>query len=443
MKTLKHTETGRKAIVIIHGIGNQQPMATVRNLLYNLIGKNAHFFSSPNRITDDLELRRLSVAGKDTDLYEYYWANLISDPNVYEVFSWIFHILFRKKPSERLKVVIPILRIIIFLLSIAALVLIIHYLNYYSGRIGVFETLVGSVMIIFLIRTFFPTIARVFLTNAIVQYIGDAVRYLTPTPQNIDSRAKIRRGGIELLKKLHEAKSEADETKYRYDKIIVIGHSLGSTIAYNVLSHLWSEYNTLHGNNEGTELLKQDALENIQEYVMNGDIEAEEYQKLQENLLIEQKKIGNPWRISDFITLGSPLTHVSLLIAKDEVDFEKRKIQREFPICPPIVDKFNKGFSYKLNYKVKKSELDNSTIRTLKVLHHAAHFGMTKWTNIYFTNDFVGGSLKKDFGNGILELRLKAKGFFNRVLPMASHTLYWESKQTQSFKKIKEILDIE
>jgi hypothetical protein len=210
------------------------------------------------------------------------------------------------------------------------------------------------------------------------------------------------------------------------------------------MSHLWSEYNTLHSDIEDITLLKQEALDNIQNYVKRDEIEPNEYQKLQENLLIEQKKLGNPWRISDFITLGCPLTHVSLLIAKDEDDFKRRKKQREFPICPPIIDENDNGFSYKLNYKIEENkDLEKPTFRTIKVLHHAAHFAMTKWTNIYFSNDFVGGSLKKDFGDGIFELPLKAVGWFNRHIPLASHTLYWERNQKQSFKKIQEILDIE
>ena len=57
----------------------------------------------------------------------------------------------------------------------------------------------------------------------LVNYLGDAARYLSPLPGNIKLRQTIRKECIELLQTLHESR--------RYDRIIVVGHSLGSVIA--------------------------------------------------------------------------------------------------------------------------------------------------------------------------------------------------------------------
>ena len=69
----------------------------------------------------------------------------------------------------------------------------------------------------------------------IVDYVGDAARYLSPLPRNIRLRQKIRGECVRLLRTLH-ASGE-------YDRIIVVGHSLGSVIAYDAITHLWQEFN--------------------------------------------------------------------------------------------------------------------------------------------------------------------------------------------------------
>jgi surfactin synthase thioesterase subunit len=54
----------------------------------------------------------------------------------------------------------------------------------------------------------------------------------------------ILRGGVALLRNLHEQRDErGDEVKYRYGRVILVGHSLGSVIAYDILRHYWVEVN--------------------------------------------------------------------------------------------------------------------------------------------------------------------------------------------------------
>lgn len=72
------------------------------------------------------------------------------------------------------------------------------------------------------------------------QTIGDAVKYLTPSPQNIDSRYKIRQKGVNLLKKLHEKKDR--DGNLIYSRIVIVGHSLGSVVGYDLITNLWHDY---------------------------------------------------------------------------------------------------------------------------------------------------------------------------------------------------------
>jgi len=45
------------------------------------------------------------------------------------------------------------------------------------------------------------------------------------------------------------------------------------------------------------------------------------------------------WMVTDFITLGCPLSKGDVLLAKDNHDFGIRKRQRELPTCPPWLEK--------------------------------------------------------------------------------------------------------
>src|SRR3546814_8122774 len=61
---------------------------------------------------------------------------------------------------------------------------------------------------------------------------GDAARYFSPDPDNVEARQKIRLAGIQVIEKLTASKA--------YDRIIVVGHSLGSAIGLDIVSYGFS-----------------------------------------------------------------------------------------------------------------------------------------------------------------------------------------------------------
>ena len=84
----------RKAIIVVHGMGNQMPMSTIREFAENVNVKGTRLYSSPDRIVGDLETRRLSFKDNNIDYYEFYWAHLMQEPTSLNVWKWTFKLLF-------------------------------------------------------------------------------------------------------------------------------------------------------------------------------------------------------------------------------------------------------------------------------------------------------------------------------------------------------------
>jgi len=76
---------GRTAVVIVHGMGSQKPMDSLRSFSSNFQNESKLMFSSPNRIIGDLETRRISFLNQIFDYYEFYWAHLIDSISLAKV----------------------------------------------------------------------------------------------------------------------------------------------------------------------------------------------------------------------------------------------------------------------------------------------------------------------------------------------------------------------
>lgn len=251
----------------------------------------------------------------------------------------------------------------------------------------------------------------------LIRFVGDAARYLHVAPPNIQSRHRIRQAGVKLLRSLHNSTD--------YDRIVVVGHSLGSVIGYDILTHLWSRYNDSHvpakTNEEqancGSRSQSVAALTALEEIARANEspLRPNEYQAAQPNLLQELQKNGNHWLISDFVTVGSPLAHADFLLARTKDEFDRKKREREYPTSPPafeIVDG-DRRFSFKKD--------------DIWIPHHAAVFAVTRWTNLYFPahwtfwGDVIGGPVSPHFGAGVLDIPIQSEvrsRFF-------THSLYW------------------
>lgn len=437
----------RQAVVVIHGIGNQQPMDTLRGFVGRLLEPDDKMYSSPNRLTDNLELRKLSIGHKNTDFYEFYWANLVKDVPITDIIVWMIKLIYSRRLPERLKNVIWGLRVGLPLITLGIYLLGSRLALLFKDS-DMFKVTLYGFLGLWILRSSSNLLFKL-VENTFIQFIGDAVRYTVPTPENIETRSKIRQEGIQLLRKLHEDVDENDPTCRTYDRIVLVGHSLGGIIAYDILSFLWSADNKTFDKTNDDNLLKQRALADISTYVNAEELDVQTYQTLQNNLFEEQKQLGNFWRITDFITLGTPLAHGAFLLAKDDADFRMKIEQREVAVSPPQMHAEDKQFFYPKNFEIEETFTTESGIpstkivkRTVKLLHSAAQFGVVRWSNFYFRNDYIGGSMRFWFGKGMIDEEIIPVGKTNQNIPVKPHTAYWSAEQPEPMGTIRKILEL-
>jgi hypothetical protein len=164
------------------------------------------------------------------------------------------------------------------------------------------------------------------------------------------------------------------------------------------------------------------------------------YRDMQIKLWQAIRELGNPWLVTDLITLGSPLAHAVLLLAHNEEDLKKRQDQRELPTNPPTrKDDAKKREPFPARNTEPKPELESL------IIHHAGLFACTRWTNLYFPvkwglfGDIVGGPLASCFGWGIRDIAVRVRKPWRRYTLWA-HTSYWHREQDDEMA-LKELIE--
>lgn len=492
----------RQAVLLIHGIGEQRPMDSLRSFVETVWTTDhalhlphanaAGMWSKPYPLSENFELRRLTTAenvgGLKTDFFEFYWAHLMQGTKIRHVASWVKTLLLRR-PST----VPRHLRLAYWVLIVLVLFgVIMLYRSAVAERAGALLPVWASLIMGILVG---PAVVGI-LANV----VGDAARYLNVSPLNVQRRHEIRAAGVEVLKSLHER---------GYERIIVVGHSLGAVIGYDILSYAWTEYNADAPKPDGAVFTALRELETLAAAGEDDDrTETALIQRVQRRYFNELKANGVRWRVTDFVTMGSPLAHAEILLAHDAADLKPKFVRREFPRCPPELERAMRRFSLGLLI-AKKGEIidvipgtlsakagigpgmkliavngrnysreilreavraatsskepvellvDNGEDKTIfkldcnegeglpplkqdvelrrfsyppdeerRVPHHAAVFGPTRWTNLYFPakfllwGDLVGGELRSIFGPGVLDIPVSTRQRFGFL----SHTLYW------------------
>ncbi len=409
----------RQALILIHGIGEQRPMETLRGFVDAVLDQGpstsqaeAKYYSKPDLLADNLELRRLvSAGGRDdrTDFYEFYWAHLMPTTAWGRLASW-YWVLMQRRPKDVPTQVMPL-----YLLSWLIFIVVIGF--------GLTETMrfalgyrVGSEP---LEKAPWLIIAFGSLLSATVRsYVGDAAVYLSPSPPNIEARQKIRAAGLALLDKVVASE--------RYDRIVIVGHSLGSVIGYDVLTFAWQRHcerlreriSAAWGEGRypqrtttalrAAELVAKE-IRDTRNPMDDMAALAARWRRATGAVDEEQRANGDDWLVTDFVTLGSPLAHGALLLAKDRLDFERRARERELPHCPPVRE-LNGKFSF------EHRDFDNKgRPQRAVVLNHAAVFAVVGWTNLYFPcrhvlkGDLVGGPIAPLFWAGVRDVPVSTK----------------------------------
>lgn len=426
----------RQAVVIIHGMGEQSPNATLRSFVkgitawiknFDPYAERPRYWNRPDSISELYETRKITMeayAGNvKTDFYEFYWAHHMRNNTWKHLLSWSLKIAttWVARVPPRLRNVWWTVWIFLTLLAGAGVYAGIHWKKisaYFSPDHA--DTIVGGgitlSVILYLLWKFVLPLVISSLKGTILNSAGDAARYMNPKTFNIEERSTIRREGIKFLKKLHE------RTEKKYDKIIVVGHSLGSVVAYDLIRLLWQEY---HESFDFSPHVDHDVFD-LMAQVSSGEKKIEDidkFQDLQEQCWHQYRNNGSKWLISDFITCAGAIAHIDYYNT-EAVSFEEKVEGKEIPVCPPVLEKGDRSLLFG-EQTLEGYDLTGQKVkRTVKFLNHAAVFAVTRWTNVYFTSDYVGSNASRIFRKGVKDIAVPRKGlwFFPK-----GHTNYWDA----------------
>ncbi len=280
----------------------------------------------------------------------------------------------------------------------------------------------------------------------LVPVMTESARLFSPSPSNIPNQDRIRKRGVQLLDALHAPGAD-------YDRIVFLAHSLGTAVTYNLLTYYWGKvYNHLdHRGSAGERNAAQaaaaavaeagEARDDARKAGETGSGAAEDYNLKFRRWRAATRRYGaalrrpvahgertrlSPWRVSDFITIGSPLTYASLLLETlDETFLDQVRVYRRYATCPPqSLETADGSYSFTLP--------DGRP-------HHAALYAATCWTNLYFPNkgivwgDIIGGEIAGSLepnpakgkpsrlGYGVLDVALP----HDPRLGSFTHNAYW------------------
>jgi hypothetical protein len=425
----------KTAVVVIHGMGEQRPMDTIWGFVEAVWVRDADLtsdrtrpvYSKPDNLSRSFELRRITTrnvpleggVAKRVDFFEFYWAHLMTGNTVAGFTAWLFGLLFRRPSSVPGRLFLPWL--VALLLTIVTL-LLLGLVGLQAAKVPLVDSLLGGVPAWLLAG--FSAVASFVASRWLAPIAGDAARYLSPDPDNVAARQSIRETGVKLLRSL--------TLSGRYDRIVVVGHSLGSVVAYDVLNFAWGSMTTeklqkAHGESspamEGLADLElaAGALRHAPADQIGTSRVA--YRTAQRAYQATLAAGAAPiWLVSDLVTVGSPLSKADVLLARDAAALDRKKALREVPSAPPWLEKDS--------FKQKKYRFSFPANHPVRVPHNGAVFAPVVWTNVYFPSvllafgDFISGSVSGLFGRGVLDVRVPIGGLRFR------HTHYWREPES-------------
>lgn len=223
------------------------------------------------------------------------------------------------------------------------------------------------------------------------------------------SRKDIRTVMVELLRGIHD--------KGRYCRIIIVAHSLGASIAYDGITALWPQMCNLQaGEPSDGSKARLPHLRDLQAAAVKvaghdpavpptpaQQDEVAKFRTLHFDPWQDNRAQGNPWLITDFISVGTPMYFAGLLYTHNRADFEQLTKAAELPKCPP-----NNG-SQPVEEDLRPPGRYGLWRHGRQTLVHSAPFAVVRWTNLYFPavgtffGDWFGGPLRPLFGSGILD----------------------------------------
>jgi hypothetical protein len=449
-----------QAVVVIHGMGEQRPMDTIKAFVKavwesdKVIAANKlpnQVWSKPDIITGSCELRRTTTRdsipsasfphGVRTDFYELYWADLTAGSTWDQLTAWVGGLLLRPLSRVPSDVRLAWVALWIAALAVIAIAILAALPAEVWRKIGADWLAESHWLLAFVAAAFGAALHKIATAT-----FGRVVRYTKADPDNIAARQAVRDRGLKLMNALHESN--------HYKRIIIVSHSLGTMLAYDLLSYCWAlpeaTRRIAETSPEFDALCELERAAAAVELNPTAPTALDQYHAAQRRLrvalaarpapLAHDPQADPRWLISDFVTLGSPLAHAEFLIAANAKDLAQRKLERELPQSPPLREELDPS-AFRLAQATHKLPVgpDFKTSKLISFpppdaphvweLHHAAPFAVVRWVNVYdtaslvFRGDVIGGPLKGQFGPAIIDIDLKSLRGQSRFF---THTKYWE-----------------
>ncbi|MBB3750869.1 hypothetical protein FHT44_003364 [Mycolicibacterium sp. BK634] len=407
----------RTAVVFVHGLLERRPMDIFDDFAKTVLPRrDGHweYYPQPVEITDSYEARRYTVPSARTDIYEYDWSFLMTGPR-YAGFIAALARLFLRRPSNVPDQLFGIWRAawLVLIVPLTALVGVLVVGGWYlqSGVAGWIIGLVTSVVVLSIALAVLRMAPRALLRSFLTTGFVNAARYFDLlAPESHVVRRAIRGGLVDLLYTLQQG---------RYARIVLVGHGLGGCIAYDALTALWAETHELRAvpaeRPEGLGSLR--GLEAAADRLTAEPDSAgalDEFQAAQFDLWQDVRGQGNPWRITDFVTVGTPMALADFFVGRPPIlgglsrgDGRRHdlfdKLTREGVVvrCPPRSEAL----------PVDAAGVGPASFGFDGVLGAQSPFAVTRWTNIWFPvrrgsmrGDWFGGLLRPLFGPGVREI---------------------------------------
>src|SRR5262245_10343873 len=243
------THADMQAVVVIHGMGEQRPMDTIKAFVKavwetdtvitaNDLPHPSQVWSKPDVRTGSLELRRITTRESipsasfprrvRTDFYELYWADLTAGSTWDQFTGWVRGLLLR--PLSRVPpdvrsawVALWIATLAVVALAVLAAIPADSWRKVHADWLAEWHWLLAFVAAAF----------GAWLHKIATATFGRVVRYTKADPDNIAARQAVRERGLKLLGALHEGT--------HYKRIIIVSHSLGTMLAHDLLSYFWAQ----------------------------------------------------------------------------------------------------------------------------------------------------------------------------------------------------------
>lgn len=421
----------KQAIILIHGIGEQRPMDTAAMFANAVVGDEKIYYK-PSGYGLMGEIKKISIPKKKnrpiTDVYEYYWAHEFRDNKFSTINNWIFNLVVEcakkiisdmgVRPAEVKKAHFPISkeRLVVAAGALYALIFIL------VAAIAIAAS--NALMSFVAVAIVGFALYKLLLSNILLGYLADAAKYLSNHPDNISARERVRSGAIKLLRDLNESED--------YDRILVVGHSLGSVIGSDALTEYWHEVcdKAPHCSN-GRGALKKKFAE-ISQLTLNPSQPnfISQFQKCQRQMREELVRSGCVWKISDIVTIGSPLCFANFILARNDSDFREKTLKtQQLLLCPPLEDVDDLLFL---------GPAQGDPLRSSRYPSSSSAYLYTRWTNLHGTKDAIGGPLSPLYGVGVFDIKIESVGGF-----FSAHTEYFSADNQRISNQLRSALKLE